>query len=162
MVYWSSQYAVDTTSGFMTNRTSSFYDVRSPQAELVGNATVVPCSGCDNGDAVGYIGYQGKFLLKKISGGSTGGLHSALISYANGDTNWRYATLRVTSTADKWGRHPRVSETNVSFPSTGGGQSTKSIVVQLELVAGQMNNFEIGNESGYGPDIDYIKVETVD
>lgn len=149
---------MDSQTGFINNSTSKLYDARSPEAELVGDSTLLPCSGCENGEAVGYIGLGGKLVLKGVDGGSLGSLHSVLISYTNGDSTWRYATLKITS-ENKSSGEIRVTRKNLTFPKSGGGQIPKQLVVQVPLEQGRVNELEIGNEEGYGPDIDYIRVE---
>lgn len=141
----------------MSNSSSNLYDAHSPEAELVGSSTLLPCSGCQNGEAVGYIGLGGKLVLKGVHGSSTGNLHSVLISYTNGDSTWRYATLKITSRRSSG--EIMVTNKNLTFPKSGGGQITKQLVVQVPLEPGRVNDLEIGNEQGYGPDIDYVKVE---
>ncbi|CAL8141187.1 unnamed protein product [Orchesella dallaii] len=148
-ISWSAQFSLDIATGSTSDRSSIAYDSRSPEAELVGGATVMPCSGCDNGDSVGYIGMGGKLIFRGVRG-SQNAIHSVLIRYANGDSTWRFATLKVNNGA--W-------ERNITFPKSGGGQVTKQIVVQVPLNQGAVNEIEISNENGYGPDIDVLKVE---
>lgn len=144
---------MDVTSGVVENTLSQLYDEHSPEVELSGNATVLPCNGCESGEIVGYIGFGGKFTIRRISGGKTS-MRSVLISYANGDSTWRYATLRL-----KNGSQDTTWEKQITFPKTGGGQQTKQIVVQIPLEADLVTDLEIGNDSGYGPDIDFVTIE---
>ncbi|ODM93820.1 hypothetical protein Ocin01_12863 [Orchesella cincta] len=148
-IHWTSQFSLDMNTGSASNRSSRAYDSRSPEADLVGNAVVMPCSGCDNGDSVGYIGLGGKLAFRGVYGSQTA-THSVLISYANGDSTRRYATLNVNNGA--W-------ERNITFPKSGGGQVTKQIVVHVPLNQGAVNELEISNEVGYAPDIDFLKIE---
>lgn len=148
-ISWKSEWWVDTRTGNTGQSASRLYDEKSFEATLIGNASVVPCSGCSDGNSIGYIGHSGRLRFDGLRANVTSD-YSILITYANGDQRPR--TLNVNVNGARLAR-------NLTFPTTGNGQSTKELVFQVQFNAGDGNSLEFYNEGAYGPDIDFIRVQ---
>ncbi len=110
----------------------------------------MPCSGCSGGTSIGYIGLGGRVRvsLPSISNPAPGG-NSIQFSYSNGDASPRVLAVDVNG----------IFSRNLTFPTSGNGQSVKHLVFQAVLTPGLGNLVEFYNPNGYGPDLDYFKIE---
>jgi alpha-galactosidase len=146
-ISWKDSWWVDTLTGNMGQSASKLYEITSPEAVLVGDAIIVPCTGCSEGDSVGYIGYEGRLRFEGLTANITSD-YSVLIGYANGDSSPRFLSVNVNGVFNK----------NVTFPTTETGQTAKQLVIEVPLRQGNANNIEFYNDNGFGPDIDFIRV----
>lgn len=118
-------------------------------AILSGGAKNVSCSGCSNGQAVGWVGGPSGGTVT-FSGIQSSGKQTTTvrIAYANGDYTERFANVIVNGKSQR-----------IAFLPTSGGQGVGDSSLDCELVAGSSNKIVIEGIGGaYGPDIDYISV----
>ncbi|KAI2624053.1 carbohydrate-binding module family 35 protein [Xylaria nigripes] len=122
-----------------------------PEAEaatIANGATVMDCSGCSDGEGVGYIGGSsgGSVTFSGVSSDVTA-QSSIRIKYLNGDSSQRFATVSVNG-----------AEQKIAFLPTTGGTPGSSIL-NANLSEGAGNEIVITTTDGtYGPDIDRLMV----
>jgi len=134
----------------------TYYSAAS--GSLSGNAKVASCSGCANGNKVGYLDGSSGVTLSNIK--TSQSTQDVYFDYINGDVgfgggggNERRASVSVNGGAAQ----------TVSFPISGYNWDTdliKSYRVRLSgFNTGGSNTVSIkGASSGYGPDLDRIAV----
>ena len=147
-ISWRPQWWVDTETGQFGNSNSIIYEAEnSATSTLNGGATVVSCSGCSDGLAAGYIGFNGTLEVSSVTA-SKDSTYSVVVSYANGDGGSRQAVITVNG----------VEQLTVNFPSTGSGNTVKELLFELQLREG-VNSIRFSNPNAWAPDLDYIKVQ---
>jgi hypothetical protein len=123
---------------------SSSYEAES--ATLAGQAAVRSSSGASGGALVGYVGNgTANYLRFTNVAASRAGSHTVTIYYAAGAA--RSVTLTVNGVAGP----------AVSTPSTGGWDTIGSVSASVNLIAGT-NTIQLGNATGWAPDLDRIVV----
>jgi hypothetical protein len=121
------------------------YEAESSANTMPGTRTFT-CSGCSGGKKVGYVGKgMGTLQFNGITP-ATAGTVQLVIAYVNGDAS-RTAQLSVN------GGPPLT----LTFPSTGGWSTVRTITVNLALASGA-NRLLFTNPSGPGPDFDRLTV----
>ncbi|KAG8726702.1 hypothetical protein FRC10_006839 [Ceratobasidium sp. 414] len=141
-------WVINVNSGSMNAGPSeNWYEAES--ASRSGAATVVSCSGCSGGTAVGYIGGDGNGVLEFGNVTSNSSTRTTLrIRAPNGDWGQRYATVTVNGVAQ-----------TVAFLPTANGQAPESSVVHVNLKKSGLNKVVIaGSGSGYAADVDGLIV----
>lgn len=128
------------------------------QGTYSGGAREVTCSQCSRGKAAGYIGgttTNGSVTISGVTSnsdnGGKGGVTTIQIRYKNGDTNPRYASVRVNGGAPQ----------KVAFEGTAGDVGVSSVVVKGGLRKGDGNTIVVSGwegGAGWGPDVDRIVV----
>ncbi len=134
------------------NTPASFatYQAESSTNTLSGQATAANCTLCSGGAKVGYIGGTGTnngTLTFNSVNVPTAGTYPMTISYAEGGTANRSATITVNGTA----------VTTPSFTPTGDYNTAGTMTVNLALRSGN-NTIGFSNPSAYAPDIDSLVV----
>ena len=144
---WYDSWNLDEKTGTWAAQTSNTtYEAEAGGNTLAGGARVLTCSGCSGGKDVGYLGKGGTLTINNVSV-STAGNYALKVSYANGDSTYRYATVVVDGS----------TTVPLAFPPSGGGTTTKVAVTSVWLAAGS-HTIEFANSSAYGPDIDKVVV----
>lgn len=135
------------SSGSSTGGNGTYYSSSSSNT-LAGGAIVQTCSGCSNGQTVGYIGDGSGTLTFPNIYAAAAGTYSLTISYEDGDAG-RSATLTVNG-----------SSQTLSFTGLNNGDWTtpQTLTVTVSLNAGN-NTVEFSNPSAYAPDIDKLVVQ---
>jgi len=148
-ISWHSEWWIDSTSGAWGESNSIKYEAESSLNIDFPGGTVVACTGCNGGSAVGYIGNgEGRLTLKNILVPVSSN-YSITIGYTNGDETSRTANTLVNE----------VPDIEITFPSTNGGQVTKEIVFHTQLIQGRNNSITFFNNENWGPDFDFIRVQ---
>jgi chitodextrinase len=122
------------------------YEADDPASQLSGGAKVQACSGCLDGNDVGYIGNNSGILVMNPSV-VNGGSYTLAIAYVNGDSSARSAQISINGG----------SSTTYSFSPTGSWSTpgTYTLPSSITLTAGK-NSITVSNSSGWAPDIDHI------
>ncbi|KAK4152964.1 glycosyl hydrolase [Chaetomidium leptoderma] len=122
--------------------------LEAEQASYGGKVRNVDCSVCSNKLAAGYIGGpdRGSVTFSNIRS-DIDGLTTIRIKFLNGDTNPRYANVRVNGDGGR----------KVAFLSARGNPASSTLHAQLRK--GSSNTIVIeGFGDGWGPDIDRLMV----
>ena len=127
---------------------SATYHAAASGNTLTGGATAQSCSGCSNGQDVGYLGETGAVTFNKVTV-PTSGAYRVQIAYVDGDSagNGRTADITVNGGA------------TTAFTASGNGNwgTPQATTVTLDLVQGT-NTIEVANPTAWAPDIDTIIV----
>jgi hypothetical protein len=110
-----------------------------------GQAAVRSSAGASGGAVVGYVGNGAANTVSLTVSVASAGSHTVSISYASGAA--RSVTLTVNGAAGP----------TVSTPSTGGWDTIGSVSTTVNLNAGT-NTVQLGNATGWAPDLDRIVV----
>ncbi|MER7283654.1 carbohydrate-binding protein [Dactylosporangium sp. NPDC000244] len=122
------------------------YEAESPANTLTGQAAVRSSAGASGGALVGYVGNGSANALRLNNvTASAAGSRTVRVYYAAGSA--RSVTLTVNGTTGP----------TVSTPSTGGWDTVGSVTATVTLNAGA-NTIQLGNTTGWAPDIDRIVV----
>lgn len=143
---WDEQWWIDTRSGNWGP--STFISFEAETGILMGSAAIHTCQGCTGGKVVGDVGFTGRIRFENI-GTASNSSYSILISYVNGDSSPRFASVDVN------GQYLRT----ISFPTTNSGHNTKQIVFQTELRQGNDNTIEFYSDNSWAPDFDYVRFQ---
>jgi hypothetical protein len=128
--------------------TSTTYHADASGNTLAGSAKVQSCTGCSDGQDVGYLGEGGALTFNKVTV-PTSGAYSVQVAYADGDSadNGRTADISVNGG----------SATSFTANGNGSWSTPQTTTVTLDLVQGT-NTIELANPSAWSPDIDTITV----
>jgi endo-1,4-beta-D-glucanase Y len=118
--------------------------VEAESGTVAGGAKVASCASCSGGQKVGFVGNGGTLTLSVSS--NTAGSYPLKISYLNGGSAARSATVTVNGTAQ-----------NVSFPTNGSWTTVQTLTVTVTVTAGT-NTIVFSNPTAYGPDVDKVVV----
>ncbi|MEU7866627.1 carbohydrate-binding protein [Dactylosporangium sp. NPDC049140] len=129
-----------------TQPTGGSYEAESSANTLAGQAAVRSSTGASGGAVVGYVGNGTANLLRfnNVTAAAAGS-RTVRLYYASGAA--RSVTLTVNGAAGP----------TVSTPSTGGWDTIGSVTATVNLQAGA-NTIQLGNATGWAPDIDRIVV----
>ncbi len=131
-----------------TEGPQSTYEAESSANTLGGGAVVSACSTCSGGSNVIHVGNgdgkNGTLQFNNIQA-SLSGPQVITISYINGDSALRTATLSVDGRAG----------TTVNFPSTGSWTTVGTIKLTVILNAGN-NTLKFSNSAAWAPNFDKI------
>ncbi|WP_432992213.1 carbohydrate-binding protein [Dactylosporangium sp. CA-233914] len=126
--------------------TGTSYEAEASGNTLGGQAAIRSSSGASGGALVGYVGNgTANFLRFNNVTAAAAGSKTVRIYYASGAA--RSVTLTVNGAAGA----------TVSTPSTGGWDTVGSVTATVTLQAGN-NTIQLGNATGWAPDIDRIVV----
>nr|BFE58530.1 hypothetical protein GCM10020063_030560 [Dactylosporangium thailandense] len=129
-----------------TQPSGGSYEAESPANTLTGQASVRSSAGASGGALVGYVGNGSANALRfnNVTAAAAGS-RTVRVYYAAGSA--RSVTLTVNGTTGP----------TVSTPSTGGWDTVGSVTATVTLNAGA-NTIQLGNTTGWAPDIDRIVV----
>jgi hypothetical protein len=122
---------------------STSYEIEA--GVLAGQAAVRSSAGASGGALVGYVGNGTANYTRLAVTAAGAGSHPVTIYYAAGAA--RSVTLTVNGVAGP----------TVSTPSTGGWDTIGSVTTTVSLNAGT-NTVQLGNPTGWAPDLDRIVV----
>jgi hypothetical protein len=127
------------------------YEANASANAIEGAAKVVACSGCLNGERVGYIGLSNSNYLriKSISVPTTGS-YTVTVYYEVSGT--RSATIQINNVAISTSALTNVSGTSWTTPKTAS--------FTANFTAGSTNSVGFFNATASAPDIDHITVST--
>ncbi|WP_433220906.1 carbohydrate-binding protein [Dactylosporangium sp. CS-047395] len=129
-----------------TQPTGTSYEAESSANTLAGQAAIRTSSGASGGAFVGYVGNGTANTLRfNTITATAAGTRTVRLYYASGAA--RAVTLTVNGTAGP----------TVNTPSTGGWDTVGSVTATVTLRAGT-NTIQLGNTTGWAPDIDRIVV----
>ncbi|MEV6521890.1 CBM35 domain-containing protein [Longispora sp. NPDC051575] len=124
---------------------SATYKADDPGNTLAGGAKVQACTGCTDGNVVGYLGGGGTLTFNNV-GAVAPGAHQIRVVYVNGEAA-RTADVSVN------GGTPATA----TFPGTGDWNTPRTLTLTANLAAGA-NTVRFANPGGWAPDIDSITV----
>lgn len=124
-------------------------DYKGASAGLSNGAKAVTCSGCANGEAVGYLGgsSDGSVLFWQVTSTATT-TTTIRIAYENGDSLPRYAKISVN------GGSPET----LAFLATGSGNTPLDAVLTTPLRNGDNQIMISGYNASYAPDVSQLSV----
>jgi len=139
-------WVLNTSTGAMTAGPSEI-SYEGEAGTMSNGAITVTCTGCSGGNAAGYIGGDpnGTVVIKNVSSGSTT-KSTVRLGSVNGDTAQRFASVSVNGGA---------AQTVAFLPTDGAPVSS---VVHLSLNAGSSNTITISKATGWGADVDAVRV----
>jgi DUF1680 family protein len=126
--------------------TGTSYEAEAGGNTLAGQAVVRTSAGASGGALVGYVGNgTANYLRFNSVSVSSAGSRTVTIFYTSGEA-------RSVSVSVNGG-----TAVSVSTPSTGGWDTVGSVSVTVTLAAG-VNTIQLGNPTGWAPDLDRIVV----
>ena len=151
-IQWHDQWLIDSSTGAWSEPAAlTIHAASSSQVTLSGGAIVVPCTGCVNGQGVGYVGNgEGRMKISGIRV-NTSGSHVVVVSYANGDAGNRQAQVNINGV-----------EQTVDFPTTTNGQTTQSLSFKANFESQLENTIEFYNDIAWAPDFDFVRIVLLD
>ncbi|MCR4694479.1 MAG: DUF4832 domain-containing protein [Pseudobutyrivibrio sp.] len=124
-------------------------------ATMEGTACLSDLAKASNGQMVGWIGTgngeSGSLTFTNVKA-EEAGTYTISIDYVLGEAQ-RFCTLDINGGQDAGG-----TSTEITFKSTGGWSSLGTKRVVVDLAQGD-NTLHFHNDTGYAPNIDFIKVD---
>jgi hypothetical protein len=125
------------------------YEAESSANTLGGNAAASTCSTCSGGQDVRYVGNGNGTLQFNGIQTTLSGPQVITISYINGDSTPRTASLSINGRAGA----------TINFPPTGSWTTVGSVKITVNLNAGN-NMLKFSNSTAWAPDFDKITAPT--
>jgi len=143
---WQDSWSLDVHSGtWSPQNADATYEAEAAGNTLTGGAVRSGCAACSSGGKVGWLGMGAGLRFNGVTVPHDG-TYTLKVGYSNGDAADRTATLKIDGAA------PVV----LSFPPTGGDR-TGVATATVRLTAGS-HTLELGNPTGWAPDIDRISL----
>jgi alpha-galactosidase len=132
-----------------TEGAQTTYEAESSANTLSGGAVVNTCGACSGGHDVGYVGNgKGTLQFNNVQAGLSGP-QVITISYINGDSTLRTASLSINGG----------NSININFPSTGSWSTVGNVRITVNLNVGT-NALKFYNNASWTPDFDKITAPT--